>query len=134
MIGAGIGSAFYLFLTYKRAQVSTVREVLRLVILADTIFTTPSVFIQMITGIMLSNMLGLTYSNWFWVVISVSLVVFVLWVRAAFIQLKLRKILQNENELTATFHRLMKIWFFLGIPSFLGALFLYYLMVYKSFL
>jgi hypothetical protein len=29
---------------------------------------------------------------------------------------------------------LMKVWFYLGGPSFLGAVFLYYLMVYKSFL
>lgn len=134
MIGTGLGSAFYLFFTYKRSQVSTVKEVLKLVILADTIFTTPSVIIQLITGVMLSNMMGLTYTNWFWVVISVSFIVLILWIRAAFIQVKLKKILDQKNEISEKFHRLMNVWFYLGVPSFLGSIFLYYLMVYKAFL
>ncbi len=134
MIGTGLGSAFYLFLTYKRSQVSTVKEVLKLVILADTIFTTPSVIIQLVTGVMLSNLMGMTYTNWFWVVFSVSFIVLVLWIRAAFIQIKLKKILENENEIPEKFHRLMKIWFYLGVPSFLGSVYIYYLMVYKPFL
>lgn len=134
MIGTGFGSAFYLFLTYKRSQVSTLKEVLNLVLLADTIFTTPSVIIQLITGVLLSNMMGLTYTNWFWVVISVSFIVLVLWLRAAFIQVKLKKILEQENEIPEKFHSLMNVWFYLGVPSFLGSIFLYYLMVYKAFL
>lgn len=134
MIGTGLGSAFYLYLTYKNSQVSTVKEVLRFVILADTIFTTPSVIIQLVTGVLLSNMMGLTYTNWFWVVMSTAFIVLILWIRAAFIQIKLKKILAEENVLTAQFHRLMKIWFYLGVPSFLGSIFLYYLMVYKAFL
>lgn len=134
MIGTGFGSAFYLFLTYKRSQVSTLKEVLKLVLLADTIFTTPSVIIQLITGVLLSNMMGLTYTNWFWVVISVSFIVLVLWLRAAFIQVKLKKILEQENEISKKFHSLMNVWFYLGVPSFLGSIYLYYLMVYKAFL
>lgn len=134
MIGTGFGSAFYLFLTYKRSQVSTLKEVLNLVLLADTIFTTPSVIIQLITGVLLSNMMGLTYTNWFWVVISVSFIVLVLWLRAAFIQVKLKKILEQENEIPEKFHNLMNVWFYLGVPSFLGSIYLYYLMVYKAFL
>ncbi len=134
MIGTGLGSAFYLFLTYKRATVSTVREVLQLVIIADTIFTAPSVFIQLLTGVLLANMMGLTYTNWFWVVIAVSIIVFVLWIRAAFIQLKLKRLLEEQGEISSQFHKLMKAWFYLGIPSFAGAVYLYYLMVFKPFL
>ena len=134
MIGTGLGSAFYLFLTYKRTQVSTVKDVLKLVVLADKIFTAPSIIVQLTTGIMLSNLLGMTYTNWFWIVISVSSMVFILWGRAAFIQLKLRKILDQENQISKKFHKLMKIWFYLGVPSFLASVFLYYMMVYKAFL
>lgn len=134
MIGTGLGSAFYLFLSYKRSQASTVKDVLNLVILADTIFTAPSVIIQLITGVMLSNLMGLTYTNWFWVVISVSLIVVVLWIRAAFIQTRLKRILEQDKEISENFHSLMKLWFNLGVPSFLGSVFIYYLMVYKAFL
>ena len=65
MIGTGLGSAFYVYFTYKKSQFSTVKDVLKFVIIADMAFTTPSVIIQLITGVMLSNMLGLTYTNWF---------------------------------------------------------------------
>ena len=131
MIGTGFGSAFYLYFTYKKGNVGTVRDVLKLVILADTIFTTPSVFLQLITGILLTEMIGLTFSKWFWQVMGISLIVFVLWVRAAFIQLRLRKILEQENEITDKFHREMKIWFYLGIPSFSASMLIYYMMVFK---
>ncbi len=134
MIGTGLGSAFYLYITYKKSQFSTVKDVLNFVITADMIFTAPSVIIQLITGIMLSNMLGLTYTNWFWVVLSVSFIVLILWLRAAFIQVKLKKLIENKTELPPRFHQLMKFWFYLGIPSFLGAVYIYYLMVYKAFL
>ena len=125
MIGTGLGSAFYLFLTYKKSQFSTVKDVLSFVIFADTIFTAPSVVIQLITGILLSNLLGLTYTNWFWVVLSVSFIVVILWLRAAFLQIKMKKIIEGKTELPAQFHQLMNAWFYLGIPSFLGAMYLY---------
>lgn len=134
MIGTGMGSAFYLFFTYKKSQFSTVKDVLSFVVLADTIFTLPSVIIQLITGILLSNQLGYTYTNWFWVVISVSFIILILWIKAAFIQLRLKKIIADKTELPLEFHRQMKVWFYLGVPSFLGAIYLYYLMVYKAFL
>ena len=133
MIGAGIGSAFYLFLTYKIYRISTLKDVLKLVVLADFVFTAPSVIIQFITGMMLSNLLHLTDTNWFRLVIAISGVVLVMWLRAAFIQIKLRKMLELKNELTAEFHYLMKVWFYLGVPSFMGAMYLYYLMVYQPF-
>lgn len=133
MIGAGIGSAFYLFLSYKRFAVSTLKDVLKLVVLADSIFTAPAVVVQFITGLLLSNMLNMTGTNWFWVVLAVSGVVLVMWLRAAYLQIELRKMLETENEVTPSFHHKMKVWFYLGIPSFLGALYLYYLMVYKPF-
>ena len=131
MIGTGFGSAFYLFFTYKKGNVSTVKDVLKLVILADTIFTTPSVFLQLVTGILLTEMLGLTFGKWFWQVMGISFIVFVLWVRAAFMQLKLRKIIEAENKITEEFHRLMRIWFYLGVPSFLASMVIYYMMVFK---
>ncbi len=134
MIGTGLGSAFYLYFTYKSSQFSTVKDVLKFVIIADMIFTMPSVIIQLITGVMLSNILGLTYTDWFWIVLTVGSMVVILWIIAAFIQVKLKKLIADKTELPPKFHQLMKVWFYLGIPSFIGSIFLYYLMVYKTFL
>ena len=135
MIGTGFGSAFYLYFTYKTSNsIETLKHVLKLVIFADKIFTTPSVIIQLITGVVLSYMIGYQYTRWFWIVLSISFVVFVLWIRTVFIQNKLSEIIEEKNEITPEFHKLMNFWFYLGIPSFAASLYLYYLMVYKAFL
>ena len=91
MIGTGLGSAFYLYITYKTAQFSTVRDVLKLVVLADLIFTTPSVIVQLITGLMLSDRLNLYNTDWFILVIILSFFILITWLGAVVIQYKLKK-------------------------------------------
>lgn len=134
MIGTGFGSAFYLFFTYKTCKPSTVKDVLRFVILTDNIFTTPSVIVQLITGLILSDMLNITETKWFFLVLSIGFIVLILWIRAVFLQIKMKKILDTESKFTDEFHKQMKYWFYLGIPSFAASIYLYYLMVYKDFL
>ncbi len=134
MIGTGLGSAFFLFLTYKGRNVQNLRHVVKLVIRADKYFTAPSVIIQLITGILLSNILELTYSRWFWIVLSTSLVIFILWLRAAFIQVWLSRQLLQSEVLTPEFHQNMRLWILLGVPSFALSIFIYYMMVFKAFL
>ncbi len=134
MIGTGFGSAFYLFFTYRSGDIRTLRQVLKLVILADTFFTAPSVIIQLLTGLLLSYSLSLTYTRWFWIVLSSSIIIFVLWIRAAYLQIRLSKKLDQCDELTPEFHRDMRWWVILGVPSFALSIFIYYMMVYKAFL
>ena len=134
MIGTGLGSAFYLFFSYKKATASTLKDVLKLVVIADSIFTLPSVIIQLITGILLSNIMSMIFTKWFWIVIVASIIVLVLWIFAVFIQYKLKRLLDEKEEISPLFHALMKQWYYLGIFSFSGSIFLYYLMVYKPFL
>jgi len=134
MIGTGLGSAFYLYVTYKTSSFVTVKEVLKIVIIADLIFTTPSVITQLITGLLLSDKLHLTETSWYIMVLSVSLVVLVLWLIAVYIQYQLKKTIENKTTLPKYFNKLMSIWFYLGIPSFVLSVYLYYLMIYKPFI
>lgn len=133
MFGTGLGSAFYLFYTYKFSKFSTVKEILNIVIIADYIFTTPSVILQLATGLWLSHYMKLISTNWFLIALLFSLLVYALWIRAVFLQLKMKKTLENAKEYNVQFHQQMKGWFFLGIPAFFGSLFLFYLMVFKPF-
>lgn len=133
MIGTGLGSAFYLFVSYKTALFTTVKDVLKIVIIADLIFTTPSVIVQLVTGLMLADRLNLTNTRWYWVVLSISFLVLVLWLGAVVIQYRLKRIIIDKKSLPALFDKLMSIWFYLGVPSFGLAIFLYYLMIYKPF-
>ena len=133
MIGTGLGSAFYLFITYKTTNTATVRDVLKNVIFADIIFTTPSVITQLITGLILTEQLNLYDTQWFYLVIIISFFVLILWLGAVVIQYKLERIIKNSANFTLQFNKLMMIWVILGVPSFLLAIYLYYLMIFKPF-
>jgi len=134
MIGTGLGSAFYLFITYKTTNTATVRDVLKNVIFADIIFTTPSVITQLITGLILTEQLNLYDTQWFYLVIIISFFVLILWLGAVVIQYKLKRIIKNSANFTSQFNKLMTIWVILGVPSFLLAIYLYYLMIFKPFI
>jgi len=133
MIGTGLGSAFYLFITYKTTNTATVRDVLKNVIFADIIFTTPSVITQLITGLILTEQLNLYDTQWFYLVIIISFFVLILWLGAVVIQYKLKRIIKNSTNFTSQFNKLMMIWVILGVPSFLLAIYLYYLMIFKPY-
>lgn len=134
LIGTGGGSAFYLFISYKKASFTTLKEVLGFVVLGDMIFTTPAVIMQGLTGLWLADALSLTYSTWFWVVIAVSMAALVTWLPAAYIQIKLKKMIADKEERPPEFDRLIKIWAALGVPSFGSAIYIYYLMLFKPFI
>ena len=134
MIGTGLGSAFYLFITYKTTNTATVRDVLKNVIFADIIFTTPSVITQLITGLILTEQLNLYDTQWFYLVIIISFFVLILWLGAVVIQYKLERIIKNSTSFTSQFNKLMNIWVILGVPSFLLAIYLYYLMIFKPYI
>ena len=134
MIGTGLGSAFYLFITYKTTNTATVRDVLKNVIFADIIFTTPSVITQLITGLILTEQLNLYDTQWFYLVIIISFFVLILWLGAVVIQYKLERIIKNSTNFTTQFNKLMMIWVILGVPSFLLAIYLYYLMIFKPYI
>jgi len=134
MIGTGMGSAFYLFTTYKTCKKETLLDVLKLVIFADLLFTTPSVITQLITGLMLAEKLNLSNTSWYWKVLLISFIVLILWLGAVYIQYKLKRISNNDKPLPKLFDKLMNIWIALGVPSFILAIYLYYLMIFKPFI
>lgn len=132
LLGTGLGSAFALFSVYKRSSPATFKDVLRHVIFADILFTSPAVFIQLITGIFLAKEINLLWTTWFWIVLFMSFFVFILWVIAFIVQKKMDALLASSNSLSLQIHRLMKIWIYLGIPAFLASIYLLYLMVFKT--
>ena len=59
LVGTGLGSAFYMLYTNRDANVQAQAVVSRLVVRADWWFTTPTVFIQPATGLVMAAMAGL---------------------------------------------------------------------------
>ena len=135
--GTGAGIAFFMFMANRSNNPQVIYITAKHVIVADWIFTTPAVIIQIVTGIFLMNIQGYSFSSpWFYWVIGLFVFIGVCWLPVLKIQYKLRelaKISLDSNEVTPEFKSLMKTWTLLGIPAFLAILGIFWLMVFKPF-
>lgn len=134
LFGTGLGSAFYMFMAYRNGNMKVMAETNRIVVIADFCFTTPTVILQLVTGLYLLNHLELEWtSTWSLSVLGLYLFVGACWLPVVWLQIRLRdraKHLQSPDDL----YRLhMKIWMNLGIMAFPAVIVLYAFMVYKPF-
>lgn len=58
LFGTGVGSAFYKFMADRGGDLHNIARTNRHVVLADWLFTTPTIIIQPVTGVMLADLLG----------------------------------------------------------------------------
>jgi len=136
MFGTGLGSAFYKWRTDRTGNLQAIYITNRNVVLADWLFTTPSVFIQPITGFWLIHRLDLpVLEPW----VMVSLILFVIagmcWLPVVYLQIKMSDMacdaLQSNQPLPPGYQRLANTWFWLGVPAFSAIIAVYALMVAK---
>jgi uncharacterized membrane protein len=135
LFGTGIGTAFFMLLAYLSKNITTLQNTTKHVVMADWIFTTPSVIIQPITGIWLMWVLHYPFNTlWFALVITLYALAGLCWIPVVFIQYRLRNIvakLNSQDNLPSQYHYLMKWWIALGIPAFLSILVIFWLMTAK---
>ncbi|ACA86621.1 DUF2269 family protein [Shewanella woodyi] len=135
--GTGTGIAFFMFMANRSNNPQAIYITTKHVILGDWFFTTPAVITQIVTGILLMNMLGYSYSSaWFYWVFGLFSFIGLCWLPVLKIQYQLRelaKISVELNQVTSEFKSLMKIWTLLGIPAFIAILGIFWLMVFKPF-
>lgn len=65
LFGTGIGSAFYMFMANRKKDIKAMAFVVKTVVIADWIFTTPAVIIQLISGLYMVHLAGYDLS-WTW--------------------------------------------------------------------
>jgi len=136
LFGTGIGSAFYMFVANRKKDLAGICFALTNVVIADFIFTTPAVIIQIITGIFLIHNVGYDFSE-FWIKWSLVLYFFVgiCWIPVVFIQIKMRDIahaaFHKKTQLPAQYWYLDKWWIALGSLAFPAVMVIFFLMVFK---
>ncbi|MGR6871551.1 DUF2269 family protein [Pseudomonas sp. HK3] len=135
--GTGAGIAFFMFMVSRTSNLQAIAVTARHVVLADWIFTAPAILVQFISGVLLMNLLGYSFTaKWFFVVISLFIFIGICWVPVVFIQYKL-KALADEALQTGCFdpefNVMMRRWTLLGIPAFISILVILWLMVFKPF-
>ncbi len=131
LLGTGIGIAFFMLKAHLSANKQAIAVTAHNVVIADWLFTTPAVIVQLVTGLWLTYLLGIPFNSvWFVLVISLFVFIGVCWIPVVRIQIRIRDIFDNDGRIE-DYHRLMRVWILLGIPAFSGVLVLFFLMVSK---
>ena len=136
LFGTGLGIAFFMlrgrFDPHPAARFFAARET----VLADYLFTAPAVLLQPSTGVWLVLHGGYRWDEpWLLSSYGLYLLAGACWLPVVWIQIRLKRMaaigLESGAPLPPDFDRLLRLWFFLGWPAFLGLVAVYYLMVAK---
>lgn len=129
LFGTGLGTAFFMLRAHLSGNREAMTVTVRNVVLADWLFTTPAVVIQLVTGLWLARQIGIPFNSiWFVSVIGLFLFVGACWIPVVWIQIRIRELI-NKGGNSDDYHALMRLWVALGIPAFLTVLILFFLMV-----
>lgn len=137
LFGTGLGSAFYMFFANRSRNVQAISVVAGYVVIADWLFTTPTVIFQPLSGLYMAHRLGFPWSNG-WIAWSLALYVLAgaCWLPVVWLQIRMRDLARGAasakaSSLPALYWRYARIWMALGVPAFVAMVLIYYLMVLK---
>lgn len=137
LFGTGIGTAFFMFVANRTGDVRAIAVVTRYVVIADTIFTLPTVIFQPLSGYMLMQLAGIPLlTEWVWKSFALYGVAGLCWLPVVWIQLQMRNMaietaITGAPMLPARYWRYERVWVVLGIPAFTALVIVFYLMVAK---
>jgi uncharacterized membrane protein len=136
LFGTGIGSAYYMLCASLTRDARVVAGVVRYVVIADWIFTTPTIVFQPLSGWYLMNLIGAPFTS-AWIAWSIALYVLAgaCWLPVVFLQIKMRDMAQSAaagaTALPAAYWRCLRWWIALGVVAFFALVVVFYLMVTK---
>jgi uncharacterized membrane protein len=136
LFGTGLGSAFYMFFASRTRDVPVIAVVVRYVVIADWVFTTPTVILQPITGLWLVHIAGFPLdSPWLLVSYALYLLAGAAWLPVVWMQIRMRNMAvaaaRAGRALPAQYWSFLKAWVALGVVAFLALVVVFYLMVAK---
>ncbi len=136
LFGAGVGSAFHMFVSTLRREVDGMANATRNVVIADWLLTTPTAILQPVTGLWLVHKMQLPWSTP-WVAWSLGLyaVAIACWLPVVWMQIRMRDLMahaaRTRAPVPAAYDRLFHWWTGLGFAAFFAFLLVFWLMVAK---
>jgi uncharacterized membrane protein len=136
LFGTGIGSAYYMLFTSLTRDAHAVASVVRLVVIADWVFTTTTIILQPLTGFYLIHLMGYPLSSpWIFWSIVLYFVAGAAWLPVVWMQIKMRDLARaaaaSGTELPPRYWTFLKWWTTLGFVAFGALVVVFYLMVAK---
>ena len=139
LLGSGAAIAFFMVMAHRTRNPALIAHTASIVVLADWIFTASAVVVQPITGLLLAQKIGWSFTE-AWIVASIGLYIFtgLFWLPVIWIQYKMRNLAREaartNTELPVLYHRLFRIWFACGFPAFFAVLGIIWLMTARPVL
>lgn len=136
LFGTGLGSAYYMFCSSRTRDPRVIAVVARHVVVADWMFTTPTVILQPLTGFWLIHLAGFPLTS-AWILWSLALYLLAgaAWLPVVWMQIRMRDMAASAArtgaQLPAGYWRLLRTWTTLGVVAFLAVIVIFYLMVTK---
>jgi uncharacterized membrane protein len=136
LFGTGIGSAYYMLVASLGRDPREVHAVVRHVVRADWLFTTPAVIVQPLTGLWLAHLAGFPLSSpWLLVSIALYLLAGACWLPVVWMQIRMREMAREAVEqgvaLPDRYFACLRKWIALGGVAFVSLVVVFYLMVAK---
>jgi uncharacterized membrane protein len=136
LFGTGIGSAYYMLLVSLTREPRATALVVRRVVWADWLFTTPTVFIQPLSGIYLAHLVGLPLATpWLRWSLAFYALAIACWLPVVRLQIVMQRLAQEAADsgtpLPASYFRRLRAWAALGAVAFVAFVAIFALMVFK---
>lgn len=136
LFGTGLGSAFYKWMADRSGHLGHIAVTNRHVVLADWIFTTPTVVLQPLTGLWMVHLLGLPLSTpWIAASLGLYLLAGACWLPVVWLQIRMLRLAETavarQQALPPSYWRMARWWFWLGVPAFVAMVLVVALMVAK---
>ena len=136
LFGTALGSAFYKYFTDRTGVLPAIAETNRLVVIADWLFTTPTVIIQPLSGFLLIHIAGWPWNTpWLIAAYALFIVAGSCWLPVVWLQIRMARMAAAANAangaLPPRYWRYARAWEWLGYPAFCAMVAVYFLMVFK---
>lgn len=134
LLGTGAGIAFFALMAHRTGQAALIAHTLRIVVIADWVFTASAVIVQPVTGYLLARALGWPMSEG-WIVLSLALYVVTgaFWLPVVWMQARMQKLAAAAaaagEPLPQAYQGLFRLWFAFGFPAFGAVLAIVWLML-----
>lgn len=137
LFGVGLGTVFYKIMADRSGNHAAIAVTSSHVVQADWWFTTPTVIIQPLTGILMAQQLAMPLdSDWLLLTIILYLLTGLCWLPVVYLQIRLRNIavdsLNKNQPLPARYRYYSLLWMWLGVPAFFAMLGITTLMVFHG--
>jgi len=137
LFGTGLGSAFYMFFASRTRDPHVIAVVVKYVVIADWLFTTPTIILQPASGLYLVHLAGFPLSApWLLYSILLYFLAGAAWLPVVWMQIQMRGMAQEavrqNTALPERYWNFLRLWVSLGVVAFVALVVIFYLMVTKA--